>query len=233
MLKKQYQKNKSTCKVTFTLSQEALEAKEVRLLGEFNNWNWEEGVTMKAQKGEFTAVVELPVGRNYQFRYLADNGVWMNDAKADSYLATPFGIENSVVFVDEVLDVPIKKVTTKKATVKATPAKKTATKKVVAEKATTIKKVVAKATPAKKDNLTKIEGIGPKIATLLAEANIITFQDLSEAKLTVLENVLLNAGPRFKMHKPTTWAEQATLAAKGDWDTLKKLQDELDGGKRK
>ena len=62
---------------------------------------------------------------------------------------------------------------------------------------------------------------------------IVTFADLSKAKLTQLETVLRNAGPRFKMHKPTTWAEQAKLAAKGNWAELKKLQDILDGGKRK
>jgi hypothetical protein len=32
---------------------------------------------------------------------------------------------------------------------------------------------------------------------------------------------------------PESWPEQAALAAKGDWDALKKLQDELDGGKYK
>ena len=30
-----------------------------------------------------------------------------------------------------------------------------------------------------------------------------------------------------------TWPEQAKLAAAGDWDGLKKLQDELKGGKRR
>jgi len=228
MLKKQYQKN--TCKVTFTLPTEAIEAKDVRVLGEFNNWNWENGIKMKAVKGEFKAVAELPAGQ-HQFRYMAANGAWENDFAADAYVATPFNVENSVVFVDEVSDVPAKKTVAKKTTTKKATAKKAV--KPVAKKATAKKTVAKKATKAKKDNLTKIEGIGPKIASLLIADGIVTFADLSKAKLTQLETVLKNAGPRFKMHKPTTWAEQAKIAAKGNWAELKKLQDELDGGKRK
>ncbi len=53
MIKKQYLKSKPLCKVTFTLPKEAAaEAKEVRVLGEFNEWNWENGVPMKASKNE-------------------------------------------------------------------------------------------------------------------------------------------------------------------------------------
>lgn len=33
------------------------------------------------------------------------------------------------------------------------------------------------------------------------------------------------------MHDPSTWAKQASLAANGNWDALRKLQDELNGGK--
>ena len=243
MLKKQYQKN--TCKVTFTLPSEAIEAKDVRVLGEFNNWNWENGIKMKAVKGEFKAVAELPAGQ-YQFRYMAENGAWANDFAADAYVASPYNnVDNSVVFVDEIANVPAKKTVAKKVEAKKVVAKKAAAKpvakkatakKVVAKKVAkpVAKKVVAKkATKAKADNLTKIEGIGPKIASLLIADGIVTFADLSTAKLTQLETILKNAGPRFKMHKPTTWAEQAKLAAKGNWAELKKLQDVLDGGKRK
>jgi len=51
--------------------------------------------------------------------------------------------------------------------------------------------------------------------------------------LTLLKTVLDNAGSRFKMHDPTTWSQQAKLAAKGDWDKLNTLQKELKGGKKK
>lgn len=84
---------------------------------------------------------------------------------------------------------------------------------------------------AKKDDLRKIEGIGPKIAKILKEENIISFQDLASASVEKLKEVLKKAGPRFKMHSPLTWPQQAQLAASERWDELKKLQDELNGGK--
>lgn len=93
------------------------------------------------------------------------------------------------------------------------------------------KKATKKTTPkSSKDKLTKIEGIGPKIAGLLNDAGIVTFADLGATKVGVLRNILAEAGNRYKMHNPSTWAKQARLAAKGNWDKLQKLQDELNGG---
>jgi hypothetical protein len=42
---------------------------------------------------------------------------------------------------------------------------------------------------------------------------------------------LAAAGNRYKMHDPTTWPDQAKMADQGEWDKLKKWQDELEGGK--
>ena len=98
MLKKEYLKNKPTCKVTFSLPKEAVNGgSEVRLLGEFNNWTWDQGIPMKSSKSDYQAVVELSAGRQYQFRYLIDGAAWVNDWQADAYLPTPFGVENSVI----------------------------------------------------------------------------------------------------------------------------------------
>ena len=85
---------------------------------------------------------------------------------------------------------------------------------------------------SKPDKLTKVEGIGPKIAEKLNEAGFMTFKDVANATLEQLKAVLDEAGSRYRMHDPGTWAEQADLAANGKWDELEKLQDELDGGKR-
>jgi len=84
---------------------------------------------------------------------------------------------------------------------------------------------------AEANDLTKIEGIGPKVSKLLNEAGITTFDALSKAKVEDLQTILNNAG--LKMMDPTTWPEQAKLAAEGDWDTLKNLQDKLSGGRNK
>ncbi|MEL6717305.1 MAG: 50S ribosomal protein L27 [Bacteroidota bacterium] len=81
------------------------------------------------------------------------------------------------------------------------------------------------------DKLTKIEGIGPKIESLLKDAGITTFALLSEADPEKIREILLAAGNRYKMHNPTTWPKQAALAAADKWDELKEYQDRLDGGK--
>jgi len=83
------------------------------------------------------------------------------------------------------------------------------------------------------DDLTKIEGIGPKISELLSNAGISTFALLAESEVEKLKEILEEAGGSYKSHDPATWSEQAKLAADGKWDELKKWQDELDGGKEK
>ena len=86
---------------------------------------------------------------------------------------------------------------------------------------------------AGKDDLKLIEGVGPKIEELLNKSGVSTFAGLATASADSLRNILAGAGPRYKMHDPATWTKQATLAASGKWDELKKLQDQLVGGKKK
>ena len=84
-----------------------------------------------------------------------------------------------------------------------------------------------------KDDLKKIEGIGPKIAEILNSKGIVSFSDLAKGKVENIKRILEEAGPKFNVHEPSTWPTQAALAAKGKWDELKKLQDELNAGKSK
>ena len=87
------------------------------------------------------------------------------------------------------------------------------------------------AAPTGIDDLTRIEGVGPKIAELLQAAGYSSFAGVAAAGGEALKQVLDNAGERFQMHDPTTWPEQARLAAEGRWRELEELQDRLDGGK--
>jgi predicted flap endonuclease-1-like 5' DNA nuclease len=80
------------------------------------------------------------------------------------------------------------------------------------------------------DDLTLIEGIGPKIATLLNQAGIHSFRQLSQASVQQLQEILDAAGPHFRVANPRTWAIQAHMAAAGLMDELKALQDTLAGG---
>lgn len=81
------------------------------------------------------------------------------------------------------------------------------------------------------DDLTKIEGVGPKIAELLNNAGITTFAQLADAEDAAVQQVLAEAGPRFNVHDATTWNEQAALARDDKWDELTELQERLKGGK--
>ncbi|MBO6575841.1 MAG: 50S ribosomal protein L21 [Rhodothermales bacterium] len=101
--------------------------------------------------------------------------------------------------------------------------------KAEAPKAAAPKKSTAK--KAKADDLTKIEGIGPKTSKVFKEAGIDSFAKLADASVDHLKEVLTEAGPSMARLIPDTWPQQAKLAAAGDWDALQKLQDELDGGR--
>ena len=81
------------------------------------------------------------------------------------------------------------------------------------------------------DDLTKVEGIGPKIAEHFNAAGINSFAELASTSVDRLQEILTEAGPNFASHNPGTWPKQAELAAAGKWDELKAWQDELDGGK--
>lgn len=82
------------------------------------------------------------------------------------------------------------------------------------------------------DDLTKVEGIGPMYASVLIAAGVATYAELASKSQDDLEAIIKDAGKR-RPASVETWAEQAALAAKGDWDGLQKLQDSLDGGRRK
>lgn len=195
-------------KVTFTLSADVVaDATEGLLLGEFNNWDQANGISLKKQKdGSLKAIANLEAGRTYQYRYLLSDGRWVNDDKAETFaFAHGFAVENCVITVPvvEPKEVKAKKVTVKKAEPKVAIA----------------------------DDLTKIEGIGKKINELLAAENIISFKELSKLSAKKLKAILEAAGTKFAMHNPASWPKQAKLAAAGKWDELATLQKELVAGK--
>lgn len=83
----------------------------------------------------------------------------------------------------------------------------------------------------KQDDLKIVEGIGPKIEGLFNEAGIFTWADLKNADIEKLKEILAEAGSRYRIHDPSTWARQAQLADEGNWEELEQYQDQLKGGK--
>ena len=110
--------------------------------------------------------------------------------------------------------------------------------KVVAPKLVDVSEVKADAKPkasktvkaTANDDLKIVEGIGPKIEELLNAAGILTYSDLASSEVTKLDEILTAAGPKFSIHQPTTWAQQAALARDGKMEELEILKKELDGG---
>jgi predicted flap endonuclease-1-like 5' DNA nuclease len=80
------------------------------------------------------------------------------------------------------------------------------------------------------DDLEVIEGIGPKICALFHAAGFKTFTQVSHMTIQQMAKILDDAGPRFKLANPETWAQQAGLAANNRWTELKTMQDNLTAG---
>ena len=94
-LKKQFVKTKPVCKVTFAI--EAKDANSAAVVGDFNNWNIEEGTLSKLKNGTFKATFDLPKDASYEFKYVID-GTFVNEPEADSFQWNDFaGNENSVL----------------------------------------------------------------------------------------------------------------------------------------
>ncbi|MES2882717.1 MAG: helix-hairpin-helix domain-containing protein [Bacteroidota bacterium] len=194
-------------KVTFTLPANVVaNATSGIILGEFNNWNDSQAPILKKQKdGSMKATLQLEGGKTYQYRYLLNDGRWVNDNTANGFVPVlGYHVENCVI------SVPAEEIEVAQTAVETSTA----------------------ATPTtSKDDLTKIEGIGKKIAEIVAAAGITGFEDLAVATPKKLKTILEAAGNKFRMHNPATWPKQSKLAAAGKWTELKKLQASLKGGK--
>jgi predicted flap endonuclease-1-like 5' DNA nuclease len=80
------------------------------------------------------------------------------------------------------------------------------------------------------DDLVIIEGIGPKIAQILAAAGITSFSQLASMEPSTIRDILDRGG--ISLADPRSWPEQARLAAAGDMAGLRTLQDRLKAGRQ-
>ncbi|MCL4149323.1 UNVERIFIED_CONTAM: hypothetical protein GTU68_041670 [Idotea baltica] len=105
-----------------------------------------------------------------------------------------------------------------------------ATKKAVEEDAKEAQKKVAKTKKSDSDDLTKIEGVGPKAAEALVKAGMESFAKLAKGDAEKIKEVLTEASSRMAHLDPASWPKQAQMAADGKWDELKEWQDSVKGG---
>ncbi len=133
-------------------------------------------------------------------------------------------------------DVTVPEMTETKSEEEVKPAKTPKAKVAKEAAAETTEPKAPKAKAAKEktatDDLKIIEGIGPKIEEILHAAGIDSFATLAAKQASEISEILLAQGSRFKMFDPTTWPEQADLAAKGKFDELQVLKDSLIGGRK-
>jgi predicted flap endonuclease-1-like 5' DNA nuclease len=79
-------------------------------------------------------------------------------------------------------------------------------------------------------DFTRIEGIGPKINSLLHDAGFTTYEQIANTDVERLREILREANMRI--NAPDTWPEQARLAAVENWEGLAELKARLKGGRR-
>ena len=110
---------------------------------------------------------------------------------------------------------------------KQTPKKETAKGKTIDPKS-----VKSLGSNTDKSDLKVIEGIGPALEKMLNENQIYSYDQLANKKVSELEDLLDKAGPRFRVHVPETWPEQASLLRDGKIEAFKALTERLKGGRR-
>jgi 1,4-alpha-glucan branching enzyme len=95
MINKRFFKTKDEVEVTFEL--EAPEAaSKVSIVADFLDWT-PEPMKKVAKSSVYKFKVRLPKNGEFQFRYLLDDGQWMNDPCADNYISNGLGEDNSLV----------------------------------------------------------------------------------------------------------------------------------------
>lgn len=91
--------------------------------------------------------------------------------------------------------------------------------------------VTAEAVPVntviKPDDLTRLKGIGPRLAQIMQNAGIHTYEQLMNMSGKELANALEPSGILFSRAIVESWPVQAKLAAAGDWDGLRKYKSTL------
>lgn len=74
-------------------------ADRIYLSGDFNDWREDDLPLRQDRNGVWQATLDLPLGRQYEFRYVID-GQWRTDSHADGFADNRYGSQNSVIIAD-------------------------------------------------------------------------------------------------------------------------------------
>jgi len=86
---------------------------------------------------------------------------------------------------------------------------------------------------AMQDDFSRLDGIGPRISSVLRSAGVKTFAKLAAKETDEIREILAASNPSLlKLSDPTSWPEQAGRAAEGEWESLKTLQENLKEARR-
>ena len=97
-INKIYIPDKGVCRVSFTLPESAANHSEkVSVVGDFNSWNPDINRMERDNNGQFKCIIDLPLGKVYEFRYLIDDSQWVNEWDADAYSPTPYDGEYNMI----------------------------------------------------------------------------------------------------------------------------------------
>lgn len=96
MLSKKYDSMRKVCRVTFVLPYTRT-CSCVAVVGDFNNWDRYANPMHRDADGAWRAELRLEAGRDYHYRFIVDNKVWIVDRDADRFAVHPQGGENSVL----------------------------------------------------------------------------------------------------------------------------------------
>ncbi|MBK9213096.1 MAG: isoamylase early set domain-containing protein [Saprospiraceae bacterium] len=100
---KKLNKTKSQYKVTFELKNELpMTAESVAVCGDFNAWDKSALILKKQKDGSFKGAIELPAGKEFQFRYLINNEIWTNEVDADGLVYNGIVDYNSIIKLDTI-----------------------------------------------------------------------------------------------------------------------------------
>lgn len=78
-------------------------------------------------------------------------------------------------------------------------------------------------------NLQVIEGIGPKVESVLRRHGVDSWQELAARSPEAIGVLLTQGGVNARVHAPDSWVRQAELATRGDWSALIEMQRFIGG----